>query len=165
VLNTKIAKAGGLNGKLYAFAKRRVEGCMVYGPYEHREAGTYQVAFELAIFDQRRTPKFDQVVATIEVVNAKDDLIIEKRDISLSEISGAVRTFVLDTVLNSSTILEYRVNSTGIVNLAAGMNPAVTRLGNTPPIDDLQFVTTSKALHEEVRAIMRVLHPYAANAG
>lgn len=136
----------------------------MFGPYERRIAGSYLAEFEVALADGGSLSGPDQRCAAVEVVNADQDAILQRQEIMLSDLDGTRRTFTLKFWVNSAHRLEYRVQSYGVVRLAIGLVPKVTRIGDAPPAfyppqlgigaDDPQ------ALHGEVRDVMRLLRPY-----
>jgi hypothetical protein len=166
MINTQIASQRVHDGQLRVITRRRQSGYAVYGPYERRIVGTYQVEFMLALVDNRAARIHDQRCATIQVVDADGDLIIRQQDISLSQLSTTANTFSLEFHTIGQPRLEYRVWVSGVVQLAIDPHPRVTYLGEGPPLAYLPQLGIGahnpQELQDSIRDVMRLLKPYRA---
>ncbi len=102
-------------------------GVVMYGPYEERDAGAYQVEFGIGLADAT-APLEDPICVHIEVMTNDGRHLITERRILFSELTQGNAPFVLKFGLTEARRLEYRVQANGQVPLLVAQDVEVTAL-------------------------------------
>ncbi|MEH1781096.1 MAG: glycosyltransferase [Nostoc sp.] len=106
------------------------EGFAIFGPYDSYHKGKYLVEFEIFASDYDNEiykNNLDLVVATADVSTNSGTLIIAKKEVTLRDILKKEKT-KLEFIIDTPSILEFRVFSLGVYPVLVGIKPKVSTL-------------------------------------
>lgn len=138
-------------------------GHAVYGPYETKTHGVYEVDFRLSLAEE--AGERDAVCAVLDVAAQHGGVSLARQAISCSDLGGEPRTFSLLFVLRRIEQLEYRVFVTGAADLLIDGKPTVRRISgilDEEPRRELGLLADDlERCSADTRRILRHLRPYA----
>lgn len=124
MLNLKLGEMRDVGGVPYLHVRRGEAGHPLYGPYEHRDAGAYEVAFPIRAAEDWHGP--DAVCALVDVATDWGQTILAHRPVWASEIGDGAGPVRLAFELPEARNLEYRVFSIGTTPLLVADNAIVS---------------------------------------
>jgi FkbM family methyltransferase len=107
-------------------------GVIVYGPYEDRAPGRYEVRYSLGLADDTH-PLGDSVCAKIELLTKGGTRMIAEKYLLFSDLKPGLSHHSMTFNLPEPRKLEYRVQSMGQVPLNIADNVTVAALAPAPP--------------------------------
>lgn len=122
------AKAAMIDGRSCFKTGQGESGAIMYGPYEEKQPGRYQVEFEIGLLDDT-PPVGDPTCFLIDVkANHGSSLLVEKYLLH-SHLSKGLASFKLEFDLEEARQLEYRIFSTGQVPVCCSEEVRVSYIG------------------------------------
>ncbi|MEH2029834.1 MAG: glycosyltransferase [Nostoc sp.] len=106
------------------------EGFAIFGPYDSYHKGKYLVEFEIFASDYDNEiykNNLDLVVAIADISTNSGTLIIAKKEVTLRDILKKEKT-KLEFIIDTPSILEFRVFSLGVYPVLVGIKPKVSTL-------------------------------------
>jgi hypothetical protein len=101
-----------VDGKAYVQAKPDEVGCVVYGPYQYLEPGSYEVTFELVAGAEFKAD--GRNFCSLEVVSSFGRIVISSALVNSDGVKkDAVTPVVLCFAVEQPTTVEYRLDSFG----------------------------------------------------
>lgn len=116
-----------IGGHSVRISRKGDRGTLLYGPYERRSAGRYRAEFMMRPTAEPSAVG-DPVVATIDVVANHGTVPIAERRLLLSDLPNDFSTHVLEFHLQEEFELEYRVITSGQVEIACVDSVQLTEL-------------------------------------
>lgn len=124
MLNAALGKERTINGRKYLETEFSRPGHAVYGPYEYRPAGSYQVVFEIAVLDVGAAKK-DTPIVQIDVCSNAGRVIHTSIAFSLDDVLSRPPTVSFTTKAKEK--LEYRLYTHGNAKLRIADRRPVVR--------------------------------------
>ncbi|MEH1867767.1 MAG: glycosyltransferase [Nostoc sp.] len=106
------------------------QGFAIFGPYDSYCKGKYLVEFEIFAPDEENKihkRNLDLVVAIADVSTNSGALVLAKKELTLRDILKKEKT-KLKFIIDTTSILEFRVLSLGLYPVLVGIKPKVTML-------------------------------------
>ncbi|MBN4000910.1 glycosyltransferase [Nostoc sp. LPT] len=106
------------------------QGFAIFGPYDYYCKGKYLVEFELFAFDDDNEiskRNLDLVVAIADISTNSGALVLAKKELTLRDILKKEKT-KLKFIIDTTSILEFRVLSLGVYPVLVGIKPKVSTL-------------------------------------
>lgn len=115
MLNGKVGDHRQIDGLAHSYVARGEAGFCLYGPYERRDPGLYQVDYHIQLAEDFNGK--DQVCAILDVAANAGKRILAQRAVLASELRGTNAPVRLHFEVTEPLELEYRVYAAGTVAL------------------------------------------------
>jgi hypothetical protein len=116
MLNLSVGLKKEVGGKPHILTGEGLSGHAVFGPYELRDTGLFEVHFEIFLVDEQGCSD-DHICAVVDVAADTGKRLIANRGLTLSDIREGPSPVKLKFRLNEPQTLEYRVFCDGSASL------------------------------------------------
>jgi hypothetical protein len=111
------------DGNLYIKISKTSAGCVVWGPYQHLDQGTYSVQFEIAPEDSADA---GAICCKIDIVEDLGKSVIFERNLSAGELRESGYEIDVKFSIHHDAFVEYRVWTTGSAELRVAYDRMAT---------------------------------------
>jgi hypothetical protein len=131
MLNLSVGSQKYVGEKSCILTEKGMSGHAVFGPYERRDEGLFDVRFDIALVDGQGCDD-DHVCAVVDIATETGNLVIASRGLTLSDVRDGPPVINLNFRIGGPQILEYRVFCDGSASLLISEEVQVTELGGGP---------------------------------